>query len=39
VHNHPSGDRTLSIEDEKVTKVFTEAGDIVGIKVLNHVVV
>jgi len=39
VHNHPSGDCEPSKEDKDVTKTLFDAGDILGIKVLDHVVV
>ncbi len=39
VHNHPSGDPTPSGEDREVTRRLVEAGRIVGIRVLDHVVV
>ncbi len=39
VHNHPSGDPTPSREDRAVTDRLTKAGDLVGIRVLDHVVV
>ena len=38
-HNHPSGDPTPSAEDINITKRLIQAGEIVGIKVLDHVVV
>jgi DNA repair protein RadC len=38
-HNHPSGDPDPSDEDHKVTDQLVEAGKIVGIEVLDHVVV
>lgn len=38
-HNHPSGDPTPSGEDIRVTKQLVEAGSIVGIKVLDHVII
>lgn len=38
-HNHPSGDPTPSSEDISVTKRLTEAGKILGIEVLDHVIV
>ncbi len=37
-HNHPSGDCSPSGEDLKVTKQMREAGAVVGIKVLDHVI-
>ena len=39
VHNHPSGDATPSEEDVRVTARLVEAGEIVGIRVVDHVVV
>ena len=39
VHNHPSGDPTPSREDIEVTKRLKEAGKIIGIDVLDHVVI
>lgn len=38
-HNHPSGDPTESIEDVEATKRLIEAGDILGIKVIDHIIV
>jgi len=37
-HNHPSGTVTPSAEDIAVTKRIEEAGRIVGIKLIDHVV-
>jgi DNA repair protein RadC len=39
VHNHPSGDPTPSPDDLRVTLQLVEAGRILGIHVLDHVVV
>lgn len=39
VHNHPSGDPTPSTEDIQTTQRLENAGNILGIKVLDHVVV
>ena len=39
VHNHPSGDCVPSSEDKEVTKIITNAGDILGIKVLDHIII
>lgn len=39
VHNHPSGDPTPSREDYQVTDRLTEAGKLIGIQVLDHIVV
>jgi len=39
VHNHPSGDPTPSREDLEVTKRLVEAGNLLGINVLDHIIV
>lgn len=39
MHNHPSGDCTPSNEDINVTKRLVDAGKIVGIEVLDHIIV
>jgi DNA repair protein RadC len=39
VHNHPSGDPTPSREDREVTERLARAGEILGIRVLDHVIV
>ena len=39
VHNHPSGDTEASEDDIKLTKRLTEAGEIVGIEVLDHIII
>ncbi|WP_301108354.1 DNA repair protein RadC [Sporosarcina sp.] len=38
-HNHPSGDTTPSREDIEVTKRLMEAGAIMGIDVLDHIII
>lgn len=38
VHNHPSGDPEPSEDDLKMTKCLTEAGKIMGIEVLDHII-
>lgn len=38
VHNHPSGDPTPSKEDINITKRLIECGEILGIKVLDHII-
>ena len=38
-HNHPSGDLIPSSEDINITKRLESAGDIIGIKVLDHLIV
>ena len=39
VHNHPSGDPHPSNEDMETTRRLVEAGQIVGIEVLDHVII
>jgi DNA repair protein RadC len=39
VHNHPSGDPTPSREDHQVTRQLTDAGGLLGITVLDHIIV
>ena len=39
VHNHPSGDLEPSSEDINLTKRLTEAGELLGIPVLDHIIV
>jgi DNA repair protein RadC len=39
VHNHPSGDPTPSPEDVALTARLRAAGELVGVKVVDHVVV
>lgn len=38
-HNHPSGDPTPSQPDLEVTKRLQEAGELLGIPVLDHIIV
>ncbi len=37
-HNHPSGSFEPSIEDKDVTKRIKDAGDLIGIRVLDHLI-
>ena len=39
VHNHPSGDPTPSPEDVALTARLRSAGDLLGIRVLDHIVI
>lgn len=39
VHNHPSGDPTPSKEDIEITRRLREVGDLMGVRVLDHVVI
>jgi len=38
-HNHPSGDATPSAEDSEVTQRLKEAGRLLGIAVLEHIII
>lgn len=38
-HNHPSGDATPSSQDKKVTEQLVEAGHLLGVQVLDHLVI
>jgi DNA repair protein RadC len=39
VHNHPSGDATPSPEDVAITERLRQVGELIGIRVLDHVIV
>ena len=39
VHNHPSGDPTPSAEDVAITRRLREAGQLLGVSLLDHVVI
>ncbi|WP_277612550.1 RadC family protein [Veillonella intestinalis] len=39
IHNHPSGEATPSADDVAITKVFIEAGLVMGIPVLDHIII
>lgn len=39
VHNHPSGDPTPSAEDVAVTREIVQAGQLLDIDVLDHLVI
>jgi DNA repair protein RadC len=39
VHNHPSEDPTPSREDIELTRRLKEAGELLGIKVLDHIII
>lgn len=39
VHNHPSGDPSPSSEDISITRRLREAGELLGIRVLDHIIV
>ncbi|MBU4086434.1 MAG: DNA repair protein RadC, partial [Nanoarchaeota archaeon] len=39
VHNHPSGDPSPSKEDQEVTEKLFDAGELLGIKILDQVII
>lgn len=39
IHNHPSGSPEPSVQDKKISQQLVEAGNIVGIKVLDHLII
>ena len=39
LHNHPSGDPTPSEEDKSLTKRISLGGELVGIRLLDHIIV
>jgi DNA repair protein RadC len=39
LHNHPSGDATPSGEDLEITRRLAEAGKLIGIEVLDHIII
>ena len=38
-HNHPSGDSTPSTEDRRVTERIADAGKLIGMPLIDHVIV
>jgi DNA repair protein RadC len=39
VHNHPSGETQPSVQDKEITRQLVEAGQIMGIPVLDHLII
>jgi len=39
IHNHPSGEPQPSREDREITRRLKEAGELLGIRVLDHIIV
>lgn len=39
MHNHPSGDSTPSKEDISITERTAEAGKIIGVELLDHIII
>ena len=38
-HNHPSGTLSASLEDKEITEKICKAGNILGIRVLDHIII
>jgi DNA repair protein RadC len=38
-HNHPSGDSTMSLADEKMTERIRKAGDLMDIPLVDHIII
>jgi len=39
LHNHPTGDPTPSSEDLSITRRLKEAGELMGVKVIDHIII
>ena len=39
VHNHPSGDPAPSQDDRDITERLKQAGNVLGIKMLDHIII
>lgn len=39
IHNHPSGDTSPSTSDDLITRRISEASDLMGIKLLDHIII
>ena len=39
LHNHPSGEVKPSLEDESITQRMVEAGQLLNIPVLDHIII
>lgn len=39
IHNHPTGDPTPSKEDIAITNRLKEGGDLLGIRILDHIII
>lgn len=39
VHNHPSGDPAPSSADIKIAKQLRDAGEVIGIKLIDHIII
>ncbi len=38
MHNHPSGDASPSIQDIDITEILIKTGDVMGIKLIDHII-
>jgi DNA repair protein RadC len=39
LHNHPSGNTRPSLQDRNITKQISEAGSLLDIKLLDHIII
>jgi DNA repair protein RadC len=39
IHNHPSGDPTPSPDDVAITRLILQAGEILDVKLLDHIII
>lgn len=39
LHNHPTGDTTPSREDLEITRRLREVGELIGVRVLDHIII
>ena len=39
IHNHPSGDPAPSHEDLQITRRLRQAGELMGVNVLDHLII
>ncbi len=39
IHNHPSGNPQPSVQDKEITKQLQDAGKIMGIEILDHIII
>jgi DNA repair protein RadC len=39
IHNHPTGDPTPSREDIEITRRLKDAGELMGVKVIDHIII
>ena len=37
-HNYPSGDSQASLEDKKITQKLVQAGELLGINLIDHLI-